>query len=435
MPMRPCASSRRIASGSVALSAHRAAAASPRAHHVGDVHAAACGRARRPDASARNRRAPKPRASSSATASASPSASAAVVLAVGARLSGQASFVHARRRGARRPRARASSRALPVIAISFAPRRLISGTMRSSSSLSPELEMRDQHVVARDHAEVAVARLAPDARRSAGVPVLARVEAILRAMWPDLPMPLTTTRPLQLEDQRHARRESARRGARSSARTASASISSTWRASSSALSRRWRGRGIACTTLSWAQSISPLTTPPLAATMHDAASRSPLILLAAAVLVVVLFRAPAPAGDARLPARRAWRIGPARAGPGRRTREDDALPRRVRRRVPDVLDRPGVQPAAADGDAPHWCSASAARRWRRRSRSPRGAALAARALAGRRASRSAASLAMSSTAIVSQAARRARRARHARTAARSWACCCSRTSRWCRCWS
>ena len=31
----------------------------------------------------------------------------------------------------------------------------------------------------------------------AGVPVLASVEAILRAMCPDLPMPLTTTRPVR----------------------------------------------------------------------------------------------------------------------------------------------------------------------------------------------------------------------------------------------
>ena len=31
----------------------------------------------------------------------------------------------------------------------------------------------------------------------AGVPVLGKVDAILRAMWPDLPMPLTVTRPLQ----------------------------------------------------------------------------------------------------------------------------------------------------------------------------------------------------------------------------------------------
>ena len=53
---------------------------------------AACGRARRRDASARSPRSRKPRASSSATASASPSAICAVVLAVGARFSGQASL-------------------------------------------------------------------------------------------------------------------------------------------------------------------------------------------------------------------------------------------------------------------------------------------------------------------------------------------------------
>ena len=38
-------------------------------------------------------------------------------------------------------------------------------------------------------------------RKNAGVPVLARVEAILRAMCPDLPTPLTTTRPRAREDQ------------------------------------------------------------------------------------------------------------------------------------------------------------------------------------------------------------------------------------------
>ena len=37
----------------------------------------------------------------------------------------------------------------------------------------------------------------------AGVPVLDSVEAILRAMWPDLPMPLTMTRPWQSQDQRN----------------------------------------------------------------------------------------------------------------------------------------------------------------------------------------------------------------------------------------
>ena len=35
-------------------------------------------------------------------------------------------------------------------------------------------------------------------RNRRGVPVLAKVAAILRAIWPDLPMPLTMTRPWQL---------------------------------------------------------------------------------------------------------------------------------------------------------------------------------------------------------------------------------------------
>ncbi len=36
----------------------------------------------------------------------------------------------------------------------------------------------------------------PGCTKNAGVPVEAKVAAILRAMWPDLPMPLTMTRPL-----------------------------------------------------------------------------------------------------------------------------------------------------------------------------------------------------------------------------------------------
>ncbi len=36
----------------------------------------------------------------------------------------------------------------------------------------------------------------PGCMKNAGVPVEARVEAILLPMWPDLPMPVTTTRPL-----------------------------------------------------------------------------------------------------------------------------------------------------------------------------------------------------------------------------------------------
>ena len=79
----------------------------------------------------------KPRASSSAIASASPSASVAVVLAVGASSSGQASF------STRASRWMSASRASvepsrPVMAITFAPRRLMIGRMRAISSDSPE---------------------------------------------------------------------------------------------------------------------------------------------------------------------------------------------------------------------------------------------------------------------------------------------------------
>ena len=67
----------------------------------------------------------------------------------------------------------------------------------------------------------------------AGVPVLESVEAILRAMWPDLPMPLTITRPRQSRiRETAARKRSSSRAI--SARTASASMASTLRASSSA---------------------------------------------------------------------------------------------------------------------------------------------------------------------------------------------------------
>src|SRR5581483_11163510 len=66
-----------------------------------------------------------------------------------------------------------------------------------------------------------------------GVPVLASVEAILRAICPDLPMPLTTTRPVRRWISSTAsRNRPSRRSAR--ARTASASMESTLRASSRA---------------------------------------------------------------------------------------------------------------------------------------------------------------------------------------------------------
>ena len=69
----------------------------------------------------------------------------------------------------------------------------------------------------------------PGCTKKAGVPVEASVAAILRATWPDLPMPLTTTRPLQARISWQASTKSApMRG--SSARTAAASVAITVRA-------------------------------------------------------------------------------------------------------------------------------------------------------------------------------------------------------------
>ena len=111
----------------------------------------------------------KPRASSSATASASPSASAAVVLAVGARSSGQASSSTA---ASRCTSAACASEecALPVIAM--IARALALDVRRQRAELVGLAGVRQhQHdVVARDHAEVAVLRLGGmhEERRRAG---------------------------------------------------------------------------------------------------------------------------------------------------------------------------------------------------------------------------------------------------------------------------
>ena len=156
--------------------------------------AAACGRARRPDASARNPARVKPRASSSATASASPMRQRRGG-AGGRREVERAGFLgHARRRGARWRRAPASSRALPVIAMSGTPRRFRCGSSTSSSGVSPELDSAST-----TSARVIMPRspwlASAGCRKNAGVPVEASVAAILPATWPDLPMPVTTTRP------------------------------------------------------------------------------------------------------------------------------------------------------------------------------------------------------------------------------------------------
>jgi len=81
----------------------------------------------------------KPRASSSAIASASPITSATVVLEVGARSSGQASASTPTSRFTSARRARVDS-GLPVMAISRAPMRLISGRIVRISGVVPEFD-------------------------------------------------------------------------------------------------------------------------------------------------------------------------------------------------------------------------------------------------------------------------------------------------------
>ena len=173
----------------------------------------------------------KPRASSRATASASPSASAAVVLAVGARFSGQASSATAASRWASAWRASGESD-LPVIAIRRAPWRLTSGTIISSSSLEPEFDSASTTssgvIMPRSPWAASAA-----CTKYAGVPVLASVAAILRAMWPDLPMPVTMTRPWRLRMMSTARSNSSPTRSASAA-TAAASMRSTRRARATA---------------------------------------------------------------------------------------------------------------------------------------------------------------------------------------------------------
>ena len=135
----------------------------------------------------------KPRASSRTTASASPSAICAVVLAVGARLSGQASWSTALDSTISACWARLLS-ARPVIAISVTPSRFSAGTMAPSSSLSPELEMAST-TSPRATMPRSPWLASPGWTNIAGVPVDASVAAILRPTWPLLPIPISTTRP------------------------------------------------------------------------------------------------------------------------------------------------------------------------------------------------------------------------------------------------
>ena len=124
-------------------------------------------------------------------------------------------------------------------------------------------------------------------------------------------------------------------------------------------------------------------------------------------------------------------IGPHALGLVAETRKH-APPRRVRRRVPDVLDRARIQPAEAARDAAHRVRPGRCAGGRDHRAVHRRAHARCSACAGRPGSRSAACSRCppprSSPSCWPSASSSTRR-----TAARSSACCCSRISRWCRC--
>ena len=81
----------------------------------------------------------------------------------------------------------------------------------------------------------------PGCRKNAGVPVLASVAAILCATWPDLPMPVTTTRPRQARQRRQAAAKAADPAGRAAPPSAAASMSKVRRGRlQQRLLARWR---------------------------------------------------------------------------------------------------------------------------------------------------------------------------------------------------
>src|SRR6266545_605954 len=165
-----------------------------------------------------------PLTSSSVTARASPRASATVVLAVGARVSGQASSTTDASSAtvAWRPRGESAS---PVRAMIGTPRRLSWLTSPNSSSEAPLFESTTA-TSSRPTMPRSPWSESTGCRKVAGVPVEVNVAAILRAISPDLPTPETMTRPLAAASRSTAR---AKVGPSPSAirRTAAASRAST----------------------------------------------------------------------------------------------------------------------------------------------------------------------------------------------------------------
>src|SRR3989442_1145298 len=128
-------------------------------------------------------------------ARASPMASAAVVDDVGARFIGHASSATLTSSTTSHWRASVEP-GLPVRSTIGTPSRLSGGRIASTSSVSPEFESAS---TTSPRATMPRSPCTPSAgcRKYAGVPVDARVAAILRPTRPDLPMPVTMTRPAQ----------------------------------------------------------------------------------------------------------------------------------------------------------------------------------------------------------------------------------------------
>ena len=179
----------------------------------------------------------------------------------------------------------------------------------------------------------------PGCMKNAGVPVEASVEAILRPMWPDLPMPVTTTRPLVSRIMRCAGEERFAEAVLQRAHRVGLDVEHAAREleKCSASESAW-----GCSRFVMRESINRF---------HDARRPSggpdPARLRGrggGALPPAV------DAGDPRLPHRgRGHR--PARARLRSRDRKP-ALPGGIRRGLPHVLRGARVQPAAAD-HAPH----------------------------------------------------------------------------------
>ena len=224
----PCATSRRSRRAS-RCRGRRRAAGRPRASAARGA-SGAC-RACRPGCRLAKSSCRNPLRTSSAIASASPSASAAVVLAVGARFSGQASSFDAAVERRRRPPGRAWSAGKPVIAIIRAPTRRIVSSSRRISPVSPPY---DSATITSSACRAPRSPWIASAgwRKNAGVPVLDERRRDLPADDARLAHAGEEHAAAAVLQEVDRPREACRRAGRRGRRIASASMRRTWRASS-----------------------------------------------------------------------------------------------------------------------------------------------------------------------------------------------------------